>query len=226
VRAVDGLGIEGRDAEHSFRLKARPEPPIPSRPPQNARLRGVSVEFSWSENQEAARYRYQLARDSAFATTVSEVSDVTGTTHGEPGPLAPGVYYWRLASVRGDGDRGPFGDPLTFTLLPPPAQPEPPLVGDHDVTFSWSGEPGQRFEFELARDERFTVAFARHALVEPRLVLPRPAPGLWYIRYRAIDSDGYVGPYTSPQRFTVPPCIVDSGGRCVGVGSGGVLSPH
>jgi hypothetical protein len=95
-----------------------------------------------------------------------------------------------------------------------------------DVTFSWGGEAGQRFEFELARDERFTQELARHALVEPRVVLARPAPGFWYIRYRAIDSDGYVGPYTSPQRFTVPPCVTDSSGRCVGAASGGVLAPQ
>ncbi|HTP94527.1 MAG TPA: FecR domain-containing protein [Burkholderiales bacterium] len=226
ARAVDSRGLEGRDAEHPFRLKARPEPPIPSTPPQNAKLRGVSVNFSWSENQQAARYLFQLARDPGFASVVREIPGMTATRHTEAGPLAPGTYYWRVASVRAGGDRGPFGDTRTFALLPPPAQPEPPQIGDDEVTFSWSGEPGQRFEFELARDERFTSELAQHKLGEPRIALPRPAPGIWYIRYRAIDSDGYVGPYTSPQRFTVPPCIVGSGGRCIGIGSGGVLAPN
>ena len=223
VRAVDGRGLEGRDAEHSFRLKARPEPPIPSRPTQKARLRGASVEFSWSENRQAARYLFQLALDPAFVTIAREVADLAATAHAEIGPLVPGAYYWRIASVRADGDRGPFSDAMAFTLLPPPPQPDPPVIGDNEVTFSWGGEPGQRFEFELARDERFTQELARHTLSEPRVAVPRPAPGLWHIRYRAIDSDGYVGPYTSPQRFTVPPCVLDSRGGCVGVGSGGVL---
>ena len=223
ARAVDARGIEGQDAERSFRLKARPEPPILSMPPAGTKVRGASVEFSWSENLEAARYRFQLARDSGFTSLEREVSDAVGTAHNEAGPLAPGTYHWRVASVRADGDRGPFGDAQTFTLLPPPPQPDPPQIGDNDITFSWAGEPGQRFEFELARDERFSIELGRHALADPGVVLPRPAPGVWHIRYRAIDSDGYVGPYTSPQRFTVPPCVVSSSGRCVGVGSGGVL---
>ena len=225
ARAVDVRGLEGRDAEHAFRLKARPEPPIPSTPPSNTKLRGVSVEFSWSENRQADHYRFQLAQDPGFAAIMSDIPAVRAVTHREAGPLAPGTYYWRVGSIPPHGERGPFGDPQMFTLLPPPAQPEPPRIGDNDVTFSWSGEPGQRFQFELARDDRFTVELTRHELTEPRVVLPRPAPDVWYIRYRAIDSDGYVGPYTSPQRFTVAPCIIDTGGRCVGVGSGGVLAP-
>lgn len=226
ARGVDGRGLEGRDAEHPFRLKARPEPPILSAPAQNAKLRGSSVELSWGGVQQADRYLLQLAREPGFATIVREVPDVKGTRRTEAGLLEMGTYYWRVASVRADGDRGPFGESRTFMRLPAPEQPKPPRIADNEVSFSWYGEPGQRFEFELARDERFTLEFASHSVAEPLIALPRPASGTWYIRYRAIDSDGYVGPYTSTQRFTVPPCVLDSRGHCVGIGSGGVLAPR
>jgi hypothetical protein len=34
--------------------------------------------------------------------------------------------------------------------------------------------------------------------------VPLPSHGTYYMRYRAIDPDGFVGPYIAAQRFQVP----------------------
>jgi len=63
-------------------------------------------------------------------------------------------------------------------------------------------------------------------LDKPEIDVPRPQPGTYFMRYRATDPDGFVGPFSSAQRFTIvpPPCLKDSVGRCVSF-THGLVSP-
>ena len=216
VRAVDVRGLEGRDATHPFTLKARPEPPLVSYPLPKGKVRAAEVEFKWAENTEAAVYHLQVAKDAGFKALVHENRAIKGPLSAVKLPL--GDYFWRVASLRRDGDRGPYGDVASFALMAPPAQPEPPKIGDGDIQFRWAGEAGQKFEFQMASDVKFAQIVTARVLDKPEIDLPRPKPGTYFMRYRATDSDGFVGPYISPQTFTVPvppPCLQDSAGRCV-----------
>ena len=223
VRAIDALGLEGRDATHVFTLKARPEPPLVSMPVSKGKVRAAEVEFQWAENVEAATYHLQVAKDAGFKQLVHEDKAIQGPRMVSKMPL--GQYFWRVASLRKDGDRGPYGDVATFTLMSPPAAPEPPSMDDKSVGFRWAGEPGQKFVFQLARDDKFSTLVSERELDVAEIALPRPAPGTYYIRYRATDPDGFAGPYASTQRFVItapplPPCLKDSAGNCVGTSYG------
>lgn len=203
VRAFDGRGLEGRDAMHAFKLKARPEPPLVTAPAAKGKVRATDVEFKWAENTEAASYHLQVARDPSFKMVIHENKAVT-SGQVSVAKLPVGEYFWRVASLRKDGDRGPYGDVSAFTLLPPPAQPEPPLIDATGIQFRWSGEPGQTFEFQLANEAKFVRPITVHKVSSPELTLPLPNQGTYYMRFRAIDADGFVGPYTAAQRFVVP----------------------
>lgn len=225
VRAIDTRGLEGRDATHAFNLKARPEPPLVSTPAPKSKVRAAEVEFKWSENTEAAIYHLQVAKDATFKSLIFENKSIKGPVAVTKLPL--GDYFWRIASLRKDGDRGPYGDVASFALLPPPAQPEPPQIGEGDIKFRWAGEPGQKFEFQLASDTKFAQVLATRSLDKPEIDLPRPKPGTYFMRYRATDPDGFVGPFTSAQTFSVPvppPCLMDSAGRCV-TSTHGIVGP-
>ncbi len=202
VRAIDGDGLEGRDAERPLRLAARPEPPLPEFPPAGGKVRGTALALRWSQPVDAAAFRIELARDAAFAEPLHrEVLSATSLTVDH---LAPGTYYWRLGSIRADGHRGPWGDALAVALHPGPGQPEPPRLDDDFLYLAWPGEPGQVFDLQLARDSRFTQAVNEQRLSGTSLRLPRPPAGIYYMRVRATDPDGYVGVYTTPQRIEVP----------------------
>jgi hypothetical protein len=203
VRAVDGRGLEGRNATHVFTLKARPEPPLVSVPPAKGKVRASDVEFKWSENTEAAIYHLQVAKDAKFTALVHDDKAVKGT-QSTVGKLAVGDYFWRVASLRKDGDHGPFGDASGFTLLAPPAAPEPPKISDSGINFRWAGEPGQTFEFQVANNPKFEKPILVQTLATPEINLPLPQEGNYYMRFRAIDADGFVGPYIPVQRFVVP----------------------
>ena len=87
-------------------------------------------------------------------------------------------------------------------------------------TFAWDGRPGQTFEFQLARDAAFTQLVFERQLTEPKLDVPLPGTGRFFVRLRARDPDGFMGPYTTPQSFEVPNCWRDSAGACVSGGDG------
>jgi hypothetical protein len=214
VRAADERGLQGMDGTTTFKLKARPEPPIPSGPKPKAKLRAKEVALSWAQQEQAARYHLQVTPAMAGMPPVLDDEHVMGATRTLA--LPPGEYTWRMASIRADGDRGPWGDAQHFVLKPLPPEAPPPKVTPTTLEFSWSGEEGQSFEFQVAKDRAFTREVQTQALRAPEAVVAKPATGgKLYIRYRAIDADGFVGPYTAPQLIDLPVCVQDRRGECV-----------
>lgn len=222
VRGIDAQGLEGLDATTQFKLKARPEPPILSSPAPKAKVRAREVTLSWAQQEAAGRYHLQVAPQGHAPALLVDDDQVTGTTRSIP--LAPGTYTWRLASIRPDGDKGPWGDAQHFVVKPLPADVPPPTITDTHLQFAWAAEAGQTFEFQVAKDRQFSVALQSVALLAPQVQIDKPATGgQLYIRYRAIDADGYVGPYTSPQLINLPLCALDREGRCIQTRVGGPL---
>ena len=216
VRGIDGQGLEGRNGDLKFRLKARPEPPLPNMPAPKAVIYGGRADFAWAANDEARRYRLQLALTERFEPPLREQRDTEALTLSLQ-DLPPATYFWRLASTRADGDMGPFGTVQTFEMRPLPPAPKAPEVGDQSIRFSWAGLPGQTFEFQLARDSNFAPLIIDQKLNEPGVELPLPGSGRFFVRLRATDADGFVGPYTSTQRFDVPNCVRTGSNACVRV---------
>jgi hypothetical protein len=204
VRGIDAEGLEGFDAYHRFRLKARPEPPFPSTPAPATKMPVGPILFGWSEPVDAARYRIQVAQHANFSAPVLDEDDLTGASYRTNADLEAGEYWWRIQSIRTNGDRGPFGDPQAFELRPRPGDPNPPALDDNELRFSWPALPEQTFVFQLSRDPQFSRIDIERKLGEPRVTLERPAAGSYYMRVRATDRDGYVGPFTTVQRVEVP----------------------
>ncbi len=203
VRAIDGVGLEGQSAILAFKLKARPEPPFIIHPKNNGKLSGETASLDWTLAEGASRYHLQLSQDNEFKTLLVDKSGIQTGSFMTPA-LVPGEYDWRIASVRADGDQGPYGDAQHFVLKPLPARPAPPTIGAHEISLGWQGEPGQRFELQMSRDKTFKQGVKEYKLNQTEVTLPKPAWGTYFFRIRAIDADGYVGPYTAAQRFDIP----------------------
>jgi hypothetical protein len=226
VRAEDAQGLQGRDALHLFTLKARPEPPLPTGPGPKAVVSGARLDLAWASVDEARSYRLQLARDEAMREPIQDQRTLAGTAWSVDA-LAPGVYFWRLASERSDTDQGPFGPVQRVELRALPAPLPPPRVGEDSLKLAWEGLPGQTFEVEFARSADFAVLELTRRTEQSALELRLPGTGRYFVRLRARDPDGFVGPYTAPQAFTVPNCLRDGQQRCVGGADGGsvLISP-
>lgn len=205
VRGIAANGLEGLDAGLAFRLKARPEPPFISQPAPNAKVYGETATLAWTRATAAARYHLQLSDSADFSQPRLDLSDITATEHRLA--LAPGHYHWRVASIRADGDHGPFGDVQAFTQRPVPPAPalEPPQISGDALRFAWQSQaPGTRFEFQLAADAEFKQVLQQQTSAEHQITLAKPPAGLYFLRVRSIDADGFVGPFGGTQQIEIP----------------------
>jgi hypothetical protein len=205
ARRVDEQGIEGFDATRVFVLAARPEPPAYRSPRADAKQSIGAVEFAWASNVAAPQARLQVARDAAFTNIVLERDKLTDANVRAPFDAA-GVYHWRLASLRPNGERGPYGDAQRFELRPLPEPPKGgPAADGKTLVFSWGGRPENRQQVQLARDEAFTEIVAQDELKSPEWALPTPGRGgTYFFRYRSIEPDGFTSPYSSTLSIEVP----------------------
>lgn len=218
VRAIDAQGLEGYDATVRFVAETLPEPPFAIAPKADSLVREVQPEFRWADIPDAAGYRFELADNAGFERPLPLRQK--GTHLRAPQALAPGRYYWRIASDGRNGRQGPYSDPIAFTLQPLPEAGEiEDETGDsHNVTFRWrAGEAGQRYRFQLSRSPDFDNARVDQVVDQAQITLPKLRPGTWYLRAQAIGSDGYEAPFPPAQRVKVP-C-----GVCTGVAAGGML---
>ena len=208
VRTVDPQGLEGHDAVASFELKARPEPPLVSMPSASGTVVGELAAFSWARVPAAVRYRLQVSATSDFAQPVFDSATLTQTQHDLS--LAPGVYHWRVASIAqasdGSDDPGPFGDGQDFSLRAVPASPalEPAQAGPKGLELRWKApQAGQRVRFQVATDSAFDQIVQDQTTTESSVLITDPSPGLYYVRARTIDADGFEGPFGMPQQVEV-----------------------
>jgi hypothetical protein len=197
ARRIDASGIEGFDAQRVVVLKARPEPPGLSMPPPGSKLSAGPVRFAWAPNIGAATYRLQIAGEAGFEAPVVERSGLMGNRVDIEG-LAPGRYRWRMGSTRADGDEGPWGDPQEFEVRPLPEPPKGGLSEDgKTLSIAWSGRAGDIQQVELARDRYFSQIVASAELQSPQWQVAKPEiPDVYYFRYRSIEPDGFVSPWS------------------------------
>lgn len=209
VRAIDANGLEGFNSAREFLVKARPEPPFLQSPGDKNVVRGDRPQFTWAKVSEAAHYHFQLARKASLAEKIIDTRELQDVEFAVAKPLPPGEYFWRVASLRASGDHGPFGDVQRFTLKAIPVVAGGaalPKVDDKSLTLQWkSGAPGQTYHLQLARNRDFSPLLKEEHLSEPKIELQRPAAGAIFMRVKAIDSDGYEGPFGSAQEIQVAP---------------------
>ncbi|HEY5264035.1 MAG TPA: hypothetical protein VIJ37_03520, partial [Steroidobacteraceae bacterium] len=107
VRAIDGFGIEGRDAVGRFTQHVLPEPPLPVAPTASTPVTGTHARFEWAGAGSGARYALQVARDSKFSLPMIERKPLDAAFV-ELDDMQPGLYFWRVASVNARGEAGPW----------------------------------------------------------------------------------------------------------------------
>ncbi|WP_211445118.1 FecR domain-containing protein [Collimonas humicola] len=212
ITALDQAGLQGKPLIAAFTLKARPEPPISIEPKNKSRSENLM--FSWAEVGNAQAYHLQVASDAEFSHVVIDEAALSAAQF-NAGKLALGAYYWRVATIvetAGGRDQGPYGDPQGFSLLPALQIPKIADAVDGDLSFRWTGEPGQKFVVEIGRDAGFSSLLLTQDTATPEINVPRPASDTYFIRIKAIDADGYVSPFSPAQKVYIGSRWVTSDG--------------
>jgi len=206
LRGIDAQGQEGAAADADLRLQARPEPPFIQAPAPAAVSYTGAIALAWTRNTAAPDVRLQIARDPGFTDLALQPPPIAAA--GFEARLADGRYHWRVASVDASGRAGPFGDPQTFEIAPPPAAPPPaePEVRGDALRLRWGAAAGvARYELEWSKSETFDGAdVQRFSAEQAEITLPKPAPGRYFLRARAVNAAGAAGPWSQVQRIEQP----------------------
>jgi hypothetical protein len=214
VASRDGNGLEGKPVISEFTLKAHPLPPFPSEPGPKLRSsvdgKPVEVLFKWADVGAGVTYHLQIASDPGFTQLLLDRPDLKSTEFLHDA-VPPGSFYWHVATVESTknkdtgkdvGDQGPYSDVKTLEILPAQQAPQPSQDEDQ-LHFSWRGEPGQTFVFEIATIADFANIVQHIETAEPQVAFERPAAGVYFARVRSIDPDGYQGAFSQAQKFEV-----------------------
>lgn len=205
VRAIDADGLEGRTAEQTIEVRARPEPPLLIEPAAQAVTQAERPAFRWTQADPAYRYRLQIAREEAPATPVEDRTLAAGGSTAAEAALAPGLYRWRMAAIDG-AKQGPWGDAQGFRRVLPGPGVGAPEQADGRLTLRWSAQPQTRgYRVQVAASTDFATLLVDTETAEPQHTVPGLVPGTHYVRVHSIGQDGYVGPWGAPQRFEVAP---------------------
>lgn len=206
VRGIAASGLEGRDAEASFTLRARPEPPFLQTPAAKAEQYLERTEFRWTRSAAAARYALQIADDADFKTLRLERRDLEDVKFAVE--LPEGAHHWRVASLRADGSAGPWSDAQELRRLPPPPAPPPARnerQGD-ELTLRWAASslPGARYQVQVSQTADFKQPWLDREVDQPGLKLKPPGGGQHQLRMRTLTADGVPGPWGPTQSFDWP----------------------
>ena len=202
VRAADAQQIEGIDATHALAVRARPEPPLQIAPPAGASVASGAT-LRWAEMPDAGGYHVQLARDPAFSDLVLDRTGIQGGTLQLDAALPPATYHWRLATLRANGTRGPFGDAGAFTVLEPSVV-APPQMAEGKMRLAWSGPASFPHQVQMASDIGFAALILDNTVPGASLELNAPEPGVYFVRTRVVLPDASVAPWSAAQRFEIP----------------------
>lgn len=219
VRAISAEGVEGLDAEHDFEVRDQPVAPLTVRPVNQETVNSARPRFEWSQVGLARSTVLQVARDAQFLDPLLE-QESRGTHLRAGQDLAPGDYFWRVASRDDNGHRGRFGQPVALTVTDAPIDPalQPPQAAKGQLTLRWqAGEPGQRYRVQLDRRGDFSRPLLDREVAQPEVSLKRPWRGTLHVRVQYIDEDGYAGAFSPAQQIALP-CRT-----CYGVGGGALL---
>lgn len=203
VSGVDADGLEGRRQVVAFETAAHPQTPVAVAPPRDTPVSGPRVEFDWGQVANAGGYHFQLARAPSFAAPLRD-ERLTGTRL-RLADIAPGRYYWRVASIGRDGHSGAFSAPLPLAVTIAPeltamqAQARSPAA----VQLSWAADATQAYRVELARDPDFTMPISSGVTHTPDWRLAALPSGTYYVRVNSLDADGFHGISSAPQRIVI-----------------------
>lgn len=211
VRAMDRQGIPGAEAVRQLVVNARPQAPLLREPRPDSERVASDVTLLCTEGTGALGYIFQLARDETFEDLVVQSPDVDQCRYTAPA-LAPGRYFWRVASIGRDAqdrrDQGPFSQPAMFRVLALPPVPSAPTVrqgGVHTLAIAWNASSGGlwRHQIQIAHDAAFTRLLNDELLTEPVFTRAMPPAGIYHVRVRQVDAQGLQGAWTDTQRLSL-----------------------
>lgn len=183
VRAIDGLGLEGNNGEHSFSIVRQLSAPAIASALTDAK-------FAWNAVPGAALYRLQVSTDEKFASLLIDESALKTTGFTPVKALPFGNYFWRVAAIEQGGSIGVFSATQSLIVIGAPVPFDPPRVDGARATFTWAGNAALLYQLQIARDEWFHDIVLTKQVNGNLFTVDDLRKGFYFTRVRAIRLAG------------------------------------
>jgi hypothetical protein len=197
-------GLEGAETTRDFVLKARPFAPKTSLPANGSKNFDNEVTFKWSASLTAEKFRLQIATNADFKPTLFDQKDIVGFDYKQV--LAPGNYFWRIASIATGENQGPFSDRFSFVQYKLPVSPvfDAPAIGKTEIALHWTpNDQSKTFIYQISSDPQFAQALITSTTDKILAIVTKPAPGVYFLRVKSVDSEGNEGLFGIAKKFTI-----------------------
>ena len=207
VLSINAAGLEGIPSQAvPFEVRINPLPPFIQRPLDGSAIKANSVELEWLNVGDAASYQVQVSRQPDFKDFYKRVDGIK--SNGQSIDLdGYGDYYFRVRSIAGDGFEGLWSDGVRFSFVAPPKSPsaEVPTMNEDSISLRWQDlGPGMGYQFQMAKDTLFTKILIDKNTKQASITFDKPEDGgIYHVRIKAIDSEGYEGEFSPAQTFEI-----------------------
>jgi hypothetical protein len=192
-----------------------PAAPSLSTPTNGSSGAAVTLSLTWTSSNYAASYALQVSTVSTFASTVVNLTGITGLTKGVSGLANSTTYYWEVSATNTSGSSVWSGVWNFMTVVAPPAAPSlsAPSSGAQNqainLTLSWasgSGATPVSYGVMVSTSSAFgTTVFSLAGITATSVAPTGLTNGLtYYWKVNATDAGGS-GAYSSVASFGVIP---------------------
>lgn len=179
VRAIDGLGLEGNNGEHTFSVVRQLPAPV-----TNSAI--ADGKFAWVAVPGAALYRLQVSADEKFAALLIDEAALKTPGFTPSKALGFGSYSWRVAAIDQGGSISVFSAPQSLIVVGAPVPFDPPRIDGARATFTWQGNAALLYQLQIARDEWFHDIVLTKQVNGNSVVADNLPKGFYFTRVRAI----------------------------------------
>ncbi len=224
ARAIDADELLGTEASGNLWIKTTPVPPLAQAPRPSETVGPDRVQIECTEVPQAAAYLLQVAANARFEPLLREERG-GGRCRFELRELPVGEVYWRVATLAPENDgrleRGPFGDPSRFVVVPLPPVPRADDIVADGQQVHWVAEEGYRYRVQVATDTAFGTVVQDEEVRGDRLPLALPPRCVPYaLRMQAIDANGRRSAFSPPRLVNTDASVCSTDGSPLQQSSG------
>ncbi len=206
LRAVDDQGFYGQPQTVPFEIRLQSLPARLIAPKSQDHLTPETARFSWALQRSGDLASLQIAATKDFQEVLAQSPFSTETATGVPRGLAPGHYFWRVATQAG-GTSYSHSETRQFSLFGD--LPKTRIVAVHyrqdQARLHWTSlSETDHFLVQVARDPDFTEILREEPVQGTQATIKLPDQQVYYARVRGVASDLYQSEFGPGREIVLP----------------------
>ncbi len=206
MRAVDSNGFEGMDSKTAIKVDVAADIAELLAPLDGSTLDNTRPQFRWQLSDANTLSRVEVAKDPDFTQLISDEEFATTNKALLDRPLAPGQYYWRIASL-GDANQEGFSETRTLAVRGKMKLVKILSVNylDNQVGLFWNKlDEAQGYRLQVADSSRFENILKEETIGKTSAHLKLTPGKRYYARVKGIGNDLYQSEYGPVKELYLP----------------------